>query len=131
MDGSHYSENILNKAIEHARMVGGEIFLVYCHRKYPRLLKQPYRDQLISAINDETAEVVGPYVDMLKKSEVPFIERFLETPASIAIVETAEAEKCDLIVMGSRGLTNLQGLILGSTVHRVLHLAKCPVLVVP
>ena len=85
---------------------------------------------MISEIRDETTETVQPYLDQLEAAGVPYIERLLETPAGVTIAETAESEQCDLIIMGSRGLSNLQGLIIGSTTNRVLHLAKCPVLVV-
>ena len=37
-----------------------------------------------------------------------------------AITEVARDENCDLIVMGSRGRSDLQGLLLGSNTHRVL-----------
>lgn len=46
------------------------------------------------------------------------------------IVGKATDEKCDLIVMGSRGHTGLEGLILGSVTNQVLRTAPCPVLVV-
>jgi nucleotide-binding universal stress UspA family protein len=36
----------------------------------------------------------------------------------------------DVIVMGSRGRGDLAGLVLGSTAHKVIHLADRPVLVV-
>ena len=130
VDGSSFSDKVIKKAIEYAKLLEAEVVFVYCHRKYPRLLKQPYRDHLITEINDETTETVKPYLDQLEDAGIPVVERFLETPAGVAIAETAESEKCDLIVMGSRGLSNLQGLIVGSTTNRVLHLAKCPVLVV-
>lgn len=46
------------------------------------------------------------------------------------IVNIAKEMPADLIVMGSRGLGRIQGMLLGSVSDRVLHLAHCPVLVV-
>ena len=45
-------------------------------------------------------------------------------PAS-RILETAAAEQADMIVMGSRGLGGLKGLLVGSVSNKVNHLAKC------
>lgn len=47
------------------------------------------------------------------------------------IVQVAEAEDVDIIVMGTRGMSQLQGLLLGSVTDRVLQSARRPVLVVP
>ena len=41
------------------------------------------------------------------------------------ILALAETAKADMIVMGSRGLSNLKGLLVGSVSHKVMHLAKC------
>lgn len=130
IDGSKFSDKVLEVGIEYARYQDAEIVFVYCHKKYPRLLGQPYRDQVISAIRDETEEIVRPYLDLLTEEGIHHIERLMEGPAGVMIPEVAGNEKCDLIVLGSRGLSNLQGLIIGSVTHRVLHTAKCPVLVV-
>ena len=46
------------------------------------------------------------------------------------ILETATAEACDLIVMGSHGRKGMQALILGSVAQKVLTHAKVPVLIV-
>lgn len=46
------------------------------------------------------------------------------------IVEHAATLGCDQIVIGSRGLSPLPNLLLGSTTTRVLHLAEVPVTVV-
>jgi nucleotide-binding universal stress UspA family protein len=47
------------------------------------------------------------------------------------IVDEATFYGAELIVMGSKGESDLRGLILGSTTHRVLQLSPCPVVVVP
>ena len=41
------------------------------------------------------------------------------------IIETARERGVDVIVLGSRGLGDLQGLLLGSVSHKVAHLAPC------
>ena len=130
IDGSDYSVKVLDTAINLARQRDGEIYLVYCHRRYPRLLGQPQLDQIISAINDQTEETIKPFIERLKKSGVTFHERLMEEPAGTMIPLVAETEGCSLIVMGSRGLSNLEGLLIGSVTHKVLHTARCSVLVV-
>lgn len=51
-------------------------------------------------------------------------------PVAQKIIEVAAVRECDLIVMGSRGLTGLSGLLLGSQTQKVISLAHCPVMVV-
>jgi len=46
-----------------------------------------------------------------------------------AIIATAKAKGCDLIVMGSHGRRGLRGLMLGSQARRVLTLGAVPVLI--
>ena len=47
--------------------------------------------------------------------------------AAEAILDTAESESADLIVMGRRGLGRLQGLLVGSVSERVARHASVPV----
>jgi len=59
--------------------------------------------------------------------EAVFVE---ETgPVGKAILETAEAHDCDLVVMGGYGLTPLLEIIFGSMVDQVLSAARIPVLI--
>lgn len=50
--------------------------------------------------------------------------------AAREIVEDAKLHDVNVIVMGTRGRGDLAGLVLGSTAHKVIHLADRPVLVV-
>lgn len=47
-----------------------------------------------------------------------------------AIASHAKQNGFGQIIMGTRGLSNLYGVIMGSVSHQVLHLAECPVLLV-
>jgi nucleotide-binding universal stress UspA family protein len=46
------------------------------------------------------------------------------------ILDEAHSAGASVIVLGSRGMTELAGLVIGSVTHKVLHLSKLPVLVV-
>jgi len=46
------------------------------------------------------------------------------------IVRVAESGGHDLIVMGTRGLSDIEGVVVGSVAHRVSHLAPCTVITV-
>ncbi len=53
----------------------------------------------------------------------------LGKPVSV-ILEISKQEKVDVIVMGSRGLSDLGGMVAGSVSHKVGHLAQCSVVTV-
>jgi nucleotide-binding universal stress UspA family protein len=51
-----------------------------------------------------------------------------DTPEQI--VDVANASHADLIVMGTRGMTEWKSLVLGGVANKVVHHAACPVLLV-
>ncbi len=57
-------------------------------------------------------------------------EELLFAGPAESMIKVADTQKCDLIVMGTRGLGGLRGLLLGSQIHKMISLAKCPVLAV-
>lgn len=52
-------------------------------------------------------------------------------PAYKAIIDRAENEQIDLIVMSSHGRSGLSRMLIGSVTDKVVRGARCPVLVVP
>jgi nucleotide-binding universal stress UspA family protein len=75
-------------------------------------------------------EILAEATLHLHRSEIDFSTDTVEGPAAEAILRVAKLEGCDLIIMGSRGLGMVQGLLLGSVSYRVLHHATIPVLIV-
>ena len=75
--------------------------------------------------------VVSHAEEDAKRKGVASVKTKLEDgePATV-IVEVANKEKPDLLVMGSRGLGGIQELLMGSVSHKVSHAAPCSVVIV-
>jgi nucleotide-binding universal stress UspA family protein len=129
-DGSEHSERALQKAIEVAQCAQARIQILYAYDKIPPYLGEPNLQHWIDRAVDKARSTLEPAVQQLNVSGVEFTINILEGPAAEAILRVADAEACDLIVMGSRGLGMVQGLLLGSVSYRVLHHATIPVLLV-
>ncbi len=130
VDGSEYSNKVVDKAIEYAKLLNGEIVFVNCHKRFPAIIGQPYRDKEIADIISDAENLVKPFLQRFKTENIHVEERLMEEPAGAMISDIAKIEKCALIIMGSRGLTNLASMIVGSVTNRVLQTAPCSVLVV-
>ena len=68
--------------------------------------------------------------ERLDQAGVPYTCHALIGEAAEEIVALAERLHCDQIVMGTHGRRALEGLLMGSTTTKVIHLAKIPVLLV-
>ncbi|MEN9661650.1 MAG: hypothetical protein RL324_599 [Verrucomicrobiota bacterium] len=64
-------------------------------------------------------------------ASVPIETVCVRGPAAAAILDEAGARQADWIALGSHGHNAIFDLLVGSTAHRVLAKAKCPVIVVP
>jgi len=62
--------------------------------------------------------------------QVPFEHKLLVGDPATAIVETADNEHADLIVMGTHGRTGITRLLMGSVAESVVRKANCPVLTI-
>ena len=129
-DGSLNSRRALDVAVEIAKCAQARVHLVYAYDKIPSFLGEPNLQELVDKVLIAAREMVESAAAQLKAEYIRVTTNVLEGPPAEAILDVAEAEKFDLIVMGSRGLGRLQGLLLGSVSDRVLHHAKIPVLIV-
>lgn len=130
VDGSPLSNKVIDQALAFAQLFDSTLVLVHCHEKFPTLLGQPYRDKEIASILNRGEQLIKPYLEKIRAQKVDVEERLMEEPAGKAIGEVAKVEQCEMIVMGSRGLSDLAHLVVGSVTNRVLQTAPCSVLVV-
>ncbi|MCG8619730.1 MAG: universal stress protein [Desulfobacterales bacterium] len=130
VDGSDHSRHSTKYAIELAEKFGARIILLHCHNRFPVVLSEPYFQQAINEIMKASETLVQPYEEMLGESGVEFEVRILEGLPGSTIADVVRIEKIDLVVMGSRGVSDFEGLFLGSVAHQVLHKSDCPVFIV-
>lgn len=130
VDGSQGAQEAARRGASLARLCGAQVLLVHCRKGVPEYLGEPYYQRMLDRLLARVEELLEPCRVILREAGVPFEERVLEGDPARAICEAARVEGCDLIAMGTRGLSDFEGLFLGSVVHKVLTWAPCPVLAV-
>ncbi len=130
VDGSDHATRAAAYASKIAGMMNARVQLLYCHRPFPIKLGEPYFQKAVDKIAAGANTLLEPFRLALAEKGVEYGDLIMEGPPAEKICDVARIEKCEMIVMGSRGRSDLKGLLLGSVAHRVLQQAPCPVLVV-
>ncbi|MFD1362527.1 universal stress protein [Lentibacillus salinarum] len=81
-------------------------------------------------IEHKRKEKIKSVQDQIRQFDIDFKVHILHGEPGPTIVDFANSNDFDCIVIGSRGLNNLQTMILGSVSHKVAKRADCPVLIV-
>lgn len=132
IDASPAARGILEKAVAHARLTGGELHVVHVFQPPSSV----YSMEGIYVIEDERFEeaerkmVWGDAAEILDGSDLNWVRADLNGYPPTAIVEYANEIDADLIILGTRGRGGFSALVLGSTSQAVIHDATCDVLVV-
>jgi nucleotide-binding universal stress UspA family protein len=130
LDFSEPSGRALIAARDLARLSGGEIWVLHLVER-----ELAAKTGLLTSEESlgQATEAVDGSVELLAKSGVKARGISRHTVFGYAareIVSEAREHDVDVIVMGTRGRGDLAGLVLGSTAHKVIHLADRPVLIV-
>ena len=81
------------------------------------------RAQFLSALSDQMTE--GAEKRVQRNGVDRLTIRIVEGHPAHEIVKTAKSENVDMIFLGSRGRSDMMGLVMGSVSHKVMHLARC------
>jgi nucleotide-binding universal stress UspA family protein len=136
-DGSDTATTAVRQAIDLARQLGASLQIVSAY--------EPVSDQRLRAEEIEAPKdmhwMVNPREDVLamlgeaqsegQSAGVAKVETFArQGDAADAILDVAEEQHSDLIVVGNRGMTGAKRFLLGSVPNKVSHHAPCSVLIV-
>jgi nucleotide-binding universal stress UspA family protein len=129
LDDSDHAKDALEATKSLAKLSGGQVRVLHV-REFGFAGRAGQVD-----LEDKTEahQLVDQAVADLKASGVEAtgtVRGSLHGHAAGEILDEATSAGATTIVMGSRGRSELTGLVLGSTTHKVLHLGSFPVLVV-
>jgi uncharacterized protein len=130
-DGSEFSAGAEREAINLARLLGSQLFIMSVVHGFPEddalalrhlIEKEAEKaNSYMTAINAKAVEASVICENILRNGDAPYKE----------IVDTAEEQEVDLIVMGRRGKKNMMRFLVGASTAEVIGTAHCSVLVTP
>lgn len=138
IDGSHHSEKVVDFAADYAKSHGTKLLILSVDR--PARIPDSSHSMIHAELDTVPTEVSTR--DFVRRTVVWGCEIAKERGAAdvegvvrqgyIArtIVDFARQKNADAIVLGSRGLGDIAGFLLGSVSHKVTSLAECTCIVV-
>jgi nucleotide-binding universal stress UspA family protein len=128
VDGSPQSSKTVPFGVDLAQKYGSTVTVVHVreHARYegsdvdfgPPITAEDLVETVVATFREAGVEANGE------------IRRVSPGNTPEQIIEVANASHADLIVMGTRGMTEWKSLLLGGVANKVLHHATCPVLLV-
>src|SRR5947209_19121146 len=136
-DGSETAKEAVRQAGELAKAVGASILLVSAYEPVPEARLRHER----TAVPEDVSWMVNPREDVqavlddeaerVKQAGVADVDTYArEGDPADAILDVAEEQKADLIVVGNKGMTGARRFLLGSVPNKVSHHAPCNVMIV-
>ncbi len=130
VDGSERSWHALKCAQNLALKYDAELILVHAYPHTSDLHDFEGYEKLLAQRKSAGEHILQTGRQIIEGDRLKWESDLLEGPAADAILSVAEVRNADLIVLGTRGLGTVKGLLFGSIATKVSHHAPCSVLVV-
>jgi nucleotide-binding universal stress UspA family protein len=135
-DGSETAKEAVRQATDLAKLVGAKIFVVSAYEPVggARLREERVEvpDDLQWMVNPrEDVDATLREVSESLEAEGVDVQTFArEGDPADAILDVAEEENADLVVVGNKGMTGAKRFLLGSVPNKVSHHAPCSVMII-
>ena len=133
IDFSRHADLVVEWAAHLAEEHASELILLHAYHlpvEFQQLEGAYLPADFWESVKEEAQRSLRVWGDQLRAKGLDVEEIVREGYAASVIDEEAVQGKADLIVMGSRGLSGLKHLLVGSIAERVVQKAHCPVLTV-
>lgn len=130
VDGSEFSMNAARVASSITDNYSGKLTLLHVVSKSFTKTTMPDLEQEIAGLRSEGSEVLTNALKAIGKTENEVVAILSWGNPLDVILEEVEDKGYDLIVMGSRGLGAIKGMLMGSVSERISRSVRCPVLIV-
>lgn len=131
VDGSEYALRAARVAANLANAMNSKVLrVVVAYAPIPAYLGEPNLQDAITARLSEAQQILQKAVEEMGTLSAELYTDTIEGDAAESIIQIARTRQSDVIIMGSRGLGRLAGMLLGSTSQKVVAHAPCPVLIV-
>ena len=130
VDGSKFSDAAVEQAVSLGGICNSQIFIISVVDLYPE--QMAVAPALVEKMSQEVREHLDHAAEKVERANIACetIVHMGGKPHEF-IVQEARERSVDLIIMGTKGLTGLDRVILGSVAQNVIGHAPCAVLVVP
>ena len=137
VDGSEHAYKALDVAGDLAEKYGASLLVSHIIVKpvipsYFEGLAVEKAEQIYKTLGSEIAEKIFAECEarLGDRSLNSMKTAVAEGEPARAITDLAEKEAVDLIAMGTRGLSGIRDVVIGSVAHKVTILSRCPVITV-
>jgi nucleotide-binding universal stress UspA family protein len=131
-DGSENSQRAISCGVEIAKLSGATVHALYVVDT-PSMISETWtagKEMVHELIIREGKKVLSKVKKIIEDSGVEVKEVLLEGYPSEEIINFAENNNMDLIVMGTLGKTGLERFLVGSVAENVVRNSKVPVMVI-
>lgn len=134
-DGTESSRHVETHVLDLAQKFNAKVTILHAY-EFLEIIPvyestYAYLDELEDYLEGQSKKIAQETEQRFKEVNIEVQSLIIKGDPGQSVVNVAEEQNCDLIVMGSRQMGAVRRFLLGSVSNYVVHHSECPVLIVP